>query len=98
VIENAGEGNDAVFSTAHLVLPANVEVLVLQGSADLQGYGNGDANKLYGNAGGNLLDGRVGADVMRGGAGNDVYIVDNAGDLVFENSGEGTDAVFASVA
>jgi Ca2+-binding RTX toxin-like protein len=96
-IENAGEGRDAIFSTAHLVLPANVEVLVLQGSADLQGYGNGDANTLHGNAGGNLLDGRGGADVMRGGAGNDVYFVDDAGDLVVENANEGTDAVFATV-
>jgi Ca2+-binding RTX toxin-like protein len=97
VIENAGEGRDAIFSTAHYALPANVEILVLQGSADLQGYGNGDANMLYGNAGSNLLDGRGGADYMAGGAGNDVYFVDNAGDLVFENSGEGTDAVFATV-
>jgi Ca2+-binding RTX toxin-like protein len=97
VIENADEGRDAIFSTAHYALPANVEVLVLQGSADLQGYGNGDANMLYGNAGSNLLDGRGGADYMAGGVGNDVYFVDNAGDLVFENSGEGTDAVFATV-
>jgi Ca2+-binding RTX toxin-like protein len=96
VIENPGEGNDAVFSTAHLVLPANVEILVLQGSADLQGYGNGDANMLYGNAGSNLLDGRGGVDVMRGGAGNDVYIVDDAGDAVIENAGEGNDAVFST--
>jgi Ca2+-binding RTX toxin-like protein len=48
VVENAGEGRDAVFSTAHFAVPANVETLVLQGSADLHGYGNGDANKLYG--------------------------------------------------
>ena len=40
VVENANEGNDTVFSTANLVLAANVETLVLQGSADLQGYGN----------------------------------------------------------
>jgi Ca2+-binding RTX toxin-like protein len=97
VIENAGEGNDAVFSTAHLVLPANVEILVLQGSADLQGYGNGDANMLYGNAGSNLLDGRGGADVMSGGDRNDVYVVDDVGDMVFENANEGSDAVFATV-
>ena len=97
VIENAGEGNDVVFSTAHLVLSANVEILVLQGSADLQGYGNGDANTLYGNAGSNLLDGRGGADAMFGSTGNDVYVVDDAGDMVVENASEGSDAVFATL-
>src|SRR5262245_19842262 len=97
VVENAGEGNDAVFSTAHFALSANVETLVLQGSADLQGYGNGDANMLYGNAGSNLLDGRGGADAMFGGAGNDTYFVDDAGDMVIENPSEGTDAVSATV-
>jgi hypothetical protein len=48
-------------------------------------------------AGSNLLDGRAGADIMLGGAGNDVYFVDDAGDLVFENFNEGTDAVFVTV-
>ena len=97
VIENSGEGTDAVFSTAHLRLSENMETLVLQGGADLQDYGNSQANKLYGNTGSNLLDGGAGADVMRGDTGNDVYFVDDAGDLVFENLGEGTDAVFAMV-
>src|SRR5262245_55196552 len=91
VIENANEGNDVVFSTAHFQLPENVEALVLQGNADLQGYGNSGANALFGNSGSNLLDGRAGADTMSGGLGNDVYFVDNAGDLVFENAGEGND-------
>ena len=45
VIENPGEGNDTVFSTAHFRLSANVENLVLQGSADLQGYGNSLVNR-----------------------------------------------------
>jgi Ca2+-binding RTX toxin-like protein len=97
VIENVGEGNDAVFSSAHYRLSANVETLVLQGSADLQGYGNELANRLYGNSGSNLLDGGAGADFMFGGAGNDVYFVDDAGDLVFESLNQGTDAVFATV-
>jgi Ca2+-binding RTX toxin-like protein len=34
---------------------------------------------------------------MLGGAGNDAYFVDDAGDMVFENSGEGNDAVFSTV-
>ena len=41
VIENAGQGNDAVFASINYGLTANVETLVLQGGADLQGFGNG---------------------------------------------------------
>jgi Ca2+-binding RTX toxin-like protein len=97
VIESAGQGADAVFSTAHLQLAENVETLVLQGSADLQGFGNSQANALHGNTGNNLLDGRAGADIRAGGTGNDTYFVDNAADAVIEGAGQGADAVFASV-
>jgi Ca2+-binding RTX toxin-like protein len=96
-IENAGEGNDAVFSTTHFGLSTNVETLVLQGSADLQGYGNDLANALHGNTGNNLLNGGTGADTMVGGIGNDLYFVDDAGDVVFENASEGSDAVFSAI-
>ena len=96
VIENANEGNDTVFSTAHLRLTENVENLVLQGSADLQGYGNSLANVLYGNSGSNILNGEAGVDAMFGGAANDAYFVDNAGDVVIENANEGNDTVFST--
>jgi trimeric autotransporter adhesin len=97
VIENAAQGNDTVFATTHFALPVNVENLVLQGSADLQGYGNGLVNAIFGNSGNNLIDGGAAADTMTGGVGNDTYFVDNAGDAVVENAGQGNDAVFASV-
>jgi Ca2+-binding RTX toxin-like protein len=95
--ENPGEGNDAVFSFANYGLAAEVETLVLQGGADLQGYGSNQANTIYGNSGNNLINGGGGADIMLGGAGNDTYFVDNASDGVVENLNEGNDAVFASV-
>jgi trimeric autotransporter adhesin len=96
IFENANEGTDTVLSTTHYALSANVENLVLLGSADLQGYGNDLANTLDGNAGNNILNGGIGADIMSGGAGNDVYFVDNAGDQVVENPGEGNDVVFST--
>ena len=99
VVENSGEGRDTVIASAHYALTADVENLVLQGDATtpLQGYGNGLVNILTGSDGVNLLDGRGGADVMAGGLGGDVYFVDDAGDQVIENSGEGTDAIFSTV-
>ena len=96
-IENPGQGNDTIFSTVDFRLSANVDNLIMQGGADLQGYGNVLVNAIFGNAGNNILDGGAGADVMTGGAGNDAYIVDNIGDQMIENPGEGNDTVFASI-
>lgn len=52
---------------------------------------------LTGNDVANVLNGGGGADTMTGGLGNDTYYVDNAGDTVSENPGEGTDSVISSV-
>ena len=67
------------------------------GSGNDSLYGVGGNDSLYGEGGNDLLDGGTGSDMMLGGAGDDTYVVDSAGDIVTENSDEGTDTVQSSV-
>jgi Ca2+-binding RTX toxin-like protein len=97
ITENTNDGIDAVLSSDTYTLGANVEYLTLTGSAAINGTGNELNNILTGNSSANTLDGGVGVDTMIGGAGNDTYLVDNTGDIVTENSSEGTDTVLSSV-
>ncbi len=83
VIEAVGEGYDIVRSSASItLLAANVEAVELQGSADLNATGNGDANNLQGNTGANQLSGGGGVDTINGNDGDDFIIGGTGNDLL----------------
>jgi Ca2+-binding RTX toxin-like protein len=98
VVENAGEGFDEIRSSVSYTIAANVEKLVLTGTAAInatgssgQDYldGNSSSNILWGLDGNDYLNGMQGTDTMIGGTGSDTYFVENAGDVVIEYANEG---------
>ena len=101
-------GTDTVISSVTYSISTNIDNLTLAaGAGAINGNGNAlnnvvtgneSANTLFGFLGNDTLNGGVGADQMYGGEGDDAYVVDNAGDIVFESSAAwGTDTVTSSV-
>lgn len=93
------EGNDTLFGSS-----LDDEIYGMSGNDTINGYNGNDL--LDGGAGndsingGNGMDtifGGAGMDMMYGGNGDDIYYLDNLGDGVGENSGEGIDTIYSSV-
>jgi VCBS repeat-containing protein len=97
VVEEAGEGSDTVRSGITYSLGEDLEKLVLTGTADLDGTGNGLANAVTGNSGANRLhgadgddriEGRAGDDTLHGGVGADTAVFSgNFDDYSFAQAG-----------
>jgi Ca2+-binding RTX toxin-like protein len=97
IVENAGEGADIVQSSVTYALADHTEMLVLTGTAAIDGTGNNSGNAITGNTADNVLDGGAGGDTLVGGLGNDTYIIDSSSDVVTEASEEGIDTVWSSI-
>jgi Ca2+-binding RTX toxin-like protein len=90
-------GTDTLYSYVDAyVLPANVEILWLEGN-DHTGIGNAQANTIYGSTSDDVILGGGGGDTLIGGTGNDIYEVRSANDQVVEAAGAGTDQVYSYV-
>ena len=96
VVEKAGGGRDRVNASISYTLGANVEDLVLSGTANLKGTGNNLDNVIIGNSGNNFLSGGAGNDILRGGAGNDTLYGGSGNDILTGGAGADT-IVFASI-
>lgn len=102
VWESDGGGIDTVSAGVNYTLPQAVENLILTGTGNFSGTGNGLANSITGNSGANLLTGGDGDDTLNGGAGidtlaggngNDSYVVDVSTDVITEAADAGIDSV-----
>ncbi len=92
VYEVAGGGSDRVLSSVSLTLRAEVESLMLTGSAEIDGTGNSLANTLVGNRAGNRLSGAAGDDALYGEQGSDRLYAGDGNDILWGDAATDTQA------
>ncbi|MEZ5744431.1 MAG: calcium-binding protein [Sphingomonadaceae bacterium] len=89
VTEHMGEGTDTIYSYVDYTAPANVENLILRGSATTA-TGNAEANSLAGTSGSNTLTGLAGNDRLFGKSGNDTLSGGDNNDRLYGDRGQDT--------
>jgi VCBS repeat-containing protein len=82
VVELAGGGQDVVVTTVDWTVAAEVERIVVSGSAGLAVQGNALANFMVGAAGADSIAGGAGDDRIIGNAGEDTLISDGGRDIL----------------
>jgi trimeric autotransporter adhesin len=108
VQDTAGTATIVYAASASFTLPANLNVLTLQGSAAIRATGNAGNDIITANSGGDTLTAGSGSDTLVstvgttveslvGGTGNDVFVVNYSGDIVSVGSSHGTDTIESSV-
>jgi large repetitive protein len=90
ISENADSGIDQVKTSVTFTLGDNIENLILNGSAAINGYGNNLENILTGNSGNNLLSGGGGGDTLSGLGGKDILDGGSGDDLLLGGLGNDT--------
>lgn len=87
VIETANSGADLVVAKFSYALTANVENLILDGTAAINGTGNLLTNQIVGNSARNVLSGAAGNDLLKGMAGADVLVGGLGNDTLYGGAG-----------
>lgn len=89
VTDSGSSFGDQVFSNRNFTMGAGLDILLLTGSQNLRGTGNGANNRIEGNQGNNFLRGLGGNDVLSGKDGADT--LEGGGGLDGLSGGLGND-------